>query len=111
MVDDASHTKDVPGVSFGHFGLEAVGHHALDGHYRVVRVDLDRVVNKKTILFQSHRYGVGDLVVAVVLGRLNFDPVHDVSSSGDPPSEQSRQPLVRQVFDPAIERHESVSDC
>src|SRR5208337_4059567 len=110
MVDDAIDAEDIPGVRFGHLRLAAVGHYALQGHHRISRADPDRVVGDEAILFQRHPDGVGDLIIAVVLGGLDLDSVNDVASAGDPPGEQFGQTLVRQTFDLAIERHDSVGD-
>src|SRR5271166_2014144 len=65
----------------------------------------------EAILFQRHRDGVGDLVIAVVLVGLDLDSVYDVASAWNPPCEQFGQTLVRETFDLTIERYDSIGNC
>lgn len=107
-VEDAADADDTPGVAFGLISFSRRWHGPFKSHEPVLRIDANARRVHQRILVERLPHGIGDQLVAVILGRPHGKLVDDVAGPRNLPGEDARQPLLREARNLAFQRDDAL---
>src|SRR6185369_391449 len=85
QVRDLVDTKDVPAVCLSHLSLDAALYNPLEGDCVVAASNPDLRCIDEGVLLQNQPDGIHHLVIIVLLGRSDLDPVDHIPAPRNPP--------------------------
>src|SRR6185369_5409086 len=108
QVCDPVDTKNVPAVCLSHLSLDLALYYSIESHRVAAACDPDLRRIDERVFLQDQANGIHHLVIIVLLGRSDLDPVDHVSAPRDPPGKNPGQPLGGKAWYNAIQDHDPV---